>query len=90
MQKVYRYTIKNRLGHIVEGALFAPDRQVAEITLKRLDARVIDLAVSWSDTINTMSRSHFDLRELAQVYSTLGRRIENGVRSPDYVGVARH
>lgn len=82
MQKVYRYTIKNRLGHIVEGALFAPDRPFAETTLKRLDARVIDLAVSWPDTINTMSRSHFDLRELAQVYSTLGRRIENGTEIP--------
>ncbi len=82
MQKVYRYTIKNRLGHIVEGALFAPDRPSAEITLKRLDARVIDLAVSWPDTINTMNRSTFDLRELAQVYSTLGRRIENGTEIP--------
>ncbi len=82
MQKVYRYTVKNRLGHIVEGALFAGNREEAERTLHRLEARVIDLNVSWPDTINTMSRSQFDLRELAQVYSTLGRRIENGTEIP--------
>ena len=82
MQKVYRYTAKNRLGHIIEGALFAPDRDSADRALRRLDAKVIDLAVSWTDTINTMNRKSFDLRELAQVYSTLGRRIENGTEIP--------
>ena len=82
MQKVYRYTAKNRLGQIAEGALFAPDPGSANQALKRLDAKVIDLALSWSDTINTMNRKSFDLRELSQVYSTLGRRIENGTEIP--------
>ncbi|MHB8252326.1 MAG: type II secretion system F family protein [Acidiferrobacter sp.] len=82
MQKVYRYTAKNRLGHIVEGALFAPDQAFAMQSIRRLDATLIDLRLSWADTINTFSRKHFDMRELAQVYSTMGRRVENGTEIP--------
>lgn len=82
MQKVYHYTAKNRQGNVIESAIFAVTRDEAETAIRRLDLKIIDIRFSLTDTINTATKTSFDLRELSQVYSTLGRRIDNGAEIP--------
>lgn len=53
---------------------------------QRLDgrgARVVDCGIQWNATLARLTSSGFNPRELAQVYRSLGRRVEQGARMED-------
>lgn len=70
-------------GGMRRETLIAED--IADVGL-RLDgrgARVVDAGVAWNATLARLTSSGFNARELAQVYRSLGRRVEQGARLED-------
>ena len=88
MRKVYHVDADyGRTGVHRETMIASSVDEIVE-RLRERGAELIDAQIMWSHTINMMARKGFDLRELGQVYRTMGRRIGQSAKHEDALGQA--
>lgn len=78
MDLAYKYVSSNQAGLPVSGTIYAENQDMAWIKLQRAGLRAQSLKFSLNDTINGLSNSSFNMRDLALFYENIGKRIVSG------------
>lgn len=78
MEKAYRYTAKTSNGQRLEGVIYAESKPLAFAKLKRGGFLPLSVSLSPGDTVKGWMKPDFDKRELSRLYTTVGRRLNNG------------
>lgn len=75
---VYSYKARNSFGQIVAGHIHAESSGVAFARLQKAGLKPFKTALDLPQTLKGLLSRGFDLRELARLYATLGKREKNG------------
>jgi len=78
MEKAYSYSAKTSSGQKIQGIIYADSKPLAFSKLKRGGFLPISVSLSPSNTVRGWFKPDFDKRELARLYTTVGRRLNNG------------
>lgn len=78
IEKAYTYKAKTPKGKIISGVVYAPSYPLAFNKLKRAGFTPLEAKLNVSDTVNAIGQKDFLTPELARLYQTLGRRLNNG------------
>lgn len=74
----YQFTAVNQGGLPINGVIYAESQDTAWVKLNRAGLKVQTMKFSLGDTINGLSDSSFNLRDLALFYENIGKRISSG------------
>lgn len=77
-EKAYNYKAKTPKGKIISGIVYAQSYPLAFNKLKRAGFTPLEAKLSFNDTVNAIGQKDFIVPELARLYQTLGRRLNNG------------
>lgn len=78
MQKAYKYTAKSSSGHLLEGIVHANSAPLAAAQLKRGGFSPLKLALHPLQTLKGWFSPGMNAQELSRLYTTVGRRLQNG------------
>lgn len=76
-EKAYKFKAKSSRGQLMEGIIYAPNQSLAFNKLKRGQLTPLSAEFSLKETINGLTSSGFNKKELSRFYGTLGRRLIN-------------
>ena len=78
MQKAYSYSAKSSNGHLLEGVVHANSAPLAAAQLKRGGFTPLKLTLNPLQTFKGWFNPDMNAQELARLYTTVGRRLQNG------------
>lgn len=78
MEKAYTYQAKSSRGKIVKGVLYANSEPGAFAKLKKMGFIPIKVSLEPMASLGAIFSKNLDLEEVARLYMTLGRRLNNG------------
>lgn len=78
MQKAYKYTAKSSEGHLLEGIVHAESAPLAAAQLKRGGFTPVKMSLHPLQTVKGWFNPNMHAQELARLYTTVGRRLQNG------------
>lgn len=78
MELAYKYTAKSSAGHLLEGVVHAASQPLALVQLKRGGFKPLKVSMDPVQTLNGWIHREMNQAELARLYTTVGRRLNNG------------
>lgn len=78
MELAYKYSAKNSRGQKLAGVVHAPNKPLAFSKLKKGGFIPLKVEMAPLDTVSGWFNPHFNSAELSRLYTTVGRRLNNG------------
>lgn len=78
MDIAYSYTAKTSRGQTISGVVHAPNKPLAFSKLKKGGFSPVKVTPAYLETVGGWLKPNFNTQELIRLYTTLGRRLNNG------------
>jgi len=78
MELAFKYAAKSSAGHLLEGVVHAKSQALAVAQLKRGGFKPLKIGVAPMQSLNGWVHRGMNQAELARLYTTVGRRLNNG------------
>lgn len=78
LEKAYKYSAKTTKGKITSGVIYAKSSTGAFSKLKKMGFQPLKVSVDPIGSIGATMKKGFSMDEVARLYMTLGRRLNNG------------